>query len=224
MLDPSIAERTATALIQGGAYRVVRTGVQREWFTWKSGIVAPVYCDVRQLMNSPSGRTVVAEGLHHTLTTAFPSADGVIGMATAGIYWAAILAQLANIPAGYVRTVPKSHGLRNVIEYSAPRPGNLVVVDDLVATGASVAGAIKAVENAGYTVIGVLSVVNWDFQKMHSQLAGYAVSALVSFPQIIARLALPPDAEADLKAFYQMPDSYDWKSELFSVAQKHITA
>lgn len=216
IVDPQIAEWVAAALLQGGAYRLVQTGDMSKWFTWKSGIIAPVYCNVRQLTSFPSGRDAAVEGLHHALKNCFPLADGVIGMATAGIGWAGMLAHLANLPMGYVRSTAKNHGLGSTVEYDARPLGRVVVVDDLVASGGSIYSAIQAVERCGYEVAGVLSVVNWGFEKMHRTLAGYKVRALVSYPQIIARLGLPPDAEADLTAFYKEPSSHVWRSKLFS--------
>lgn len=223
IVDLRIAEWVAASLLQGNAFRWVPTGIRSEWFTWKSGIKAPVYCNVRQLTSFPPGRDSAIAGLHHALGECFPLSNGVVGMATAGISWAAMLAHLANLPMGYVRSVPKSHGLGKIVEYDA-RPGRVVILDDLVASGGSITAAIRALEERGHEVLGVLSIVNWGFEEMRSNLAGYKVKALVSYPQIISRLDLPSDAEADLHAFYKNPSNHVWTSRLFSESPINLAA
>lgn len=225
LFDSNVANWAAGALIQSGAYRLRQTSDRNHWFLWKSGIVAPVYCNTRQLFSHPLGRTVAMVGLHAALREEFPHVEGVLGMATAGIGWAHTLAHLADLPTGYIRSAPKEHGLGGLVEYYASTYAKRVlIVDDLVASGGSLSKAIGFAQASGLHVEGVLSIVNWGFKKMHDQLGGLPVKCLVSYSEIIQILELDDEAKEDLRSFYGNPGNHVWTSQAFASPPQEVTA
>jgi hypothetical protein len=63
MISPSLvydptAELVARQVIGAGAYVVRQTDDQSQWFTWKSGIVAPCYTDCRVLPGNPGASSL----------------------------------------------------------------------------------------------------------------------------------------------------------------------
>ncbi len=92
----------------------------------------------------------------------FSEADVIAGTATAGIPHAAWVAQNMELPMIYVRTKPKDHGQGKQIEGILKEGQKVVVIDDLISTGGSVLNAVRAVNNAGGKVIGVVSVFTYD--------------------------------------------------------------
>lgn len=92
----------------------------------------------------------------------FSEADVIAGTATAGIPHAAWVAQNMELPMIYVRTKPKDHGQGKQIEGVLKEGQKVVVIDDLISTGGSVLNAVRAVNNSGGKVIGVVSVFTYD--------------------------------------------------------------
>jgi orotate phosphoribosyltransferase len=90
-----------------------------------------------------------------------------------------------------------------------------IVVDDVVASGASVLSVILAIQaETELTVAGVQSIANWNFPEMRSRLNAWRVKALTSYPYLLDRAqaaGLVDDAGfAQLSGFYQDPRNYAW--------------
>src|SRR5690606_35693424 len=85
-------------------------------FTWASGWKSPVYCDNRKILSYPHVRDYVKSELANAILEAFPDAEILAGVATAGIAHGALAADLLRLPYIYVRSKPKGHGLGNQIE------------------------------------------------------------------------------------------------------------
>ncbi len=225
LFDNNVAKWMAGALLQSGAYRMRKTSDRDHWFLWKSGIVAPVYCNTRQLISHPPSSFAAMAGLKAAIDQEFGEAEGVLGMATAGIGWAHTLAHLVGLPAGYIRSTPKDHGLGGLVEYySTNATKRVVLIDDLVASGGSLKKACDIATASGLEVIGVLSIVNWGFRKMHEELAGLKVKSLVSYGPIVDLLDLDEEAKNDLLTFYTNPSSHKWTSATFAGPNLEIAA
>lgn len=167
----------------------------REWFTWASGKRAPVYCDNRMLISDPRGRVRVVEALVASLGKRFPEAEVIAGTATAGIPWAAWLAERLELPMVYVRSSAKEHGKRRRVEGRPLRGERVVVIEDLISFGGSSLEAVRGIEAEGGKVIGVQAIVTYGFPETARRFeqAGVRWSALVDFDDLIA--VLDPDPE-----------------------------
>ena len=106
-----------------------------EPFTWASGIKSPIYCDNRLTLSYPKVRKDVETGLAKLVQENFPEAECLMGTATAGIAHAALVADILELPMGYVRGGAKSHGRNNRIEGKVEPGMKVVVVEDLISTG-----------------------------------------------------------------------------------------
>lgn len=105
-------------------------------FTWTSGIKSPIYCDNRLTMSYPAIRDLIAESFAALIREAYPEAEVIAGTATAGIPHAAFAAQKLGLPMAYIRDKAKGHGKENQIE-GLIKPGQkVVVIEDLISTGA----------------------------------------------------------------------------------------
>ena len=72
-------------------------------FTWASGIKSPIYCDNRLVLSDHKVRTDVETGLMNVIKENYPDVEVLMGTSTAGIAHAAIIAQMMELPMGYVR-------------------------------------------------------------------------------------------------------------------------
>lgn len=131
-------------------------------FTWASGLKSPIYTDNRLTISYPEVRQAIFNGMVEQIKLHFSEADVIAGTATAGIPHAAWVAQNMELPMIYVRTKPKDHGQGKQIEGVIKEGQKVVVIDDLISTGGSVLNAVRAVNNAGGKVIGVVSVFTYD--------------------------------------------------------------
>jgi orotate phosphoribosyltransferase len=89
-----------------------------------------------------------------------------------------------------IRKEPKTHGTGRLIEGPFHRGDAVVVIEDVVTTGRSALRAITAIQAAGGTISGVLTVVDRDEGGREALLAaGFSLIALVQSTEIITRLS-----------------------------------
>ena len=96
----NMASRAAQNLIDSKAYLVDLDLRPDDFFKWKSGIRAPVYCNCRLLNSSPSASRDISLMLSEVIQGSFPDVEGIVGLACAGIPWASRAAQNSGLPVG----------------------------------------------------------------------------------------------------------------------------
>jgi orotate phosphoribosyltransferase len=133
-------------------------------FTWSSGWKSPIYCDNRMSLSFPEIRTAIKEGLATCIRENFFTVECIAGVATAGIPQGALVADVLNLPFIYVRPKPKDHGMENLIEGKIIKGQKVVVVEDLVSTGGSSLKSVSALREAGFQVLGMVSIFNYGFE------------------------------------------------------------
>lgn len=132
-------------------------------FTWSSGWKSPIYCDNRLSLSYPEVRQAIKNGLVDAIRENFFTAESIAGVATAGIAQGALVADALDLPFLYVRPKPKDHGMENLIEGKVVKNQKIVVIEDLVSTGGSSLKAVKALRDAGFKVLGMVSIFNYGF-------------------------------------------------------------
>ena len=132
-------------------------------YTWSSGWKSPIYCDNRLTLSYPDARKMIKEGLANAIRENFDTAEAIAGVATAGIPQGALVADVLDLPFVYVRPKPKEHGMENLIEGKVTKGQKVVVVEDLVSTGGSSLKAVSALRDAGFKVLGMVSIFNYGF-------------------------------------------------------------
>ena len=132
-------------------------------FTWSSGWKSPIYCDNRLSLSEPRVRSAIKMGFVDAIRENFFTAEAIAGVATAGIAHGALVADELHLPFLYVRPKPKEHGMENLIEGKIVKDQKVVVVEDLVSTGGSSLKAVEALRNAGFKVLGMVSIFNYGF-------------------------------------------------------------
>jgi len=134
-------------------------------YTWASGIITPIYCDNRMLISYPDERKTIIDGLIKTIEENGIEFDVLAGTATAGIPWAAFLAEKLNKPMIYIRSKAKGHGKENLIEGVLEPGKKVLVIEDLISTGGSSLKAVEAVKKAKGDVIGCLAIFTYLFPE-----------------------------------------------------------
>jgi orotate phosphoribosyltransferase len=124
----------------------------REPFVFTSGRISPVYTDCRRLISFPAERTVLMDMGAEILRTAIDleAIDYLAGGETAGIPYAAFLAERTMKPMLYVRKKPKGFGrmaqIEGCMDKEKPR---VILIEDLQTDGGSKKVFIDALRLAG---------------------------------------------------------------------------
>jgi orotate phosphoribosyltransferase len=119
-----------------------------EPFTHASGRRAPTYVDCRRLISFPEARARLMGFMADQARAAGPF-DVVAGGETAGIPFAAWVAERLGLPMAYVRKKPKGYG-RNARIEGVIEPGqNVLLVEDLATDGGSKLSFVQAIRDAG---------------------------------------------------------------------------
>ena len=136
-----------------------------EPFTWASGIKSPIYCDNRLTLSYPEVRKDIEAELAALVKKEYPECECLMGTSTAGIPHAALMADILNMPMGYVRGGAKSHGRNNQIEGKVVPGMKVVVVEDLISTGGSSLECVEALREAGCEVLGLVAIFTYGLPK-----------------------------------------------------------
>lgn len=149
-------------------------------FRYASGIVSPIYCDNRLIISHPAERGQVVDRLVERLDAEVGRAafDVVAGTATAGIPWAAWVADRLGKPMIYVRSTPKEHGKGQRIEGHLPPGQRTVVVEDLVTTGGSSLSTVEAIREAGGSVEACLAIFTYELPMARQSFEARGVRLL----------------------------------------------
>lgn len=134
-------------------------------FTWASGWNSPIYTDNRKTLSYPEIRNFIKVELTRLILENFEAPDAVAGVATGAIAQGALVADTLGLPYVYVRSTPKDHGLENLIEGNLVPGQKVVVIEDLVSTGASSLKAVQAIRAAGCEVVGMVAIFTYGFPQ-----------------------------------------------------------
>ncbi len=122
-----------------------------EPFTFASGMQAPTYIDCRKLISFPRIRSALMDWMVARVSDAagFEAFDNIAGGETAGIPFAALVAERLALPMSYVRKKPKGYG-RNARIEGVMEPGQRVLlVEDLTTDGGSKLSFVQAIRETG---------------------------------------------------------------------------
>ena len=123
-------------------------------FIFTSGWASPVYIDCRKLIFYPRIRGQLVEFAAATLArdAGFEQFDVVAGGETAGIPYAAWIADRLGLPMQYVRKKPKGFGRMAQIEGDIKEGARTLLVEDLTTDGRSKINFCRALRDAGAIV------------------------------------------------------------------------
>jgi len=136
------------------------------FFTWSSGLKSPIYCDNRLTMSYPNIRQKITNTFREMIYALPEEPDVIAGCATAGIPYAAWIANILHLPMIYVRSKHKLHGKENQIEGVIERGQRVIVIEDLISTGASSIQVARALREQGANVSHVLAIFTYNLPQM----------------------------------------------------------
>jgi orotate phosphoribosyltransferase len=150
-------------------------------FVFTSGWASPVYIDCRKLISYPRVRSALIDFATATIVrdVGFEQFDTVAGGETAGIPYAAWIADRLGLPMQYVRKKPKGFGRGAQIEGHIDEGARTLLVEDLTTDGRSKVNFCRALRDAGAVVDHVLVMFYYDiFPESKNIIADIGVKLL----------------------------------------------
>jgi orotate phosphoribosyltransferase len=212
-----IARLSARMLLEVGAVHFNAD----EPFTYASGEKGPTYIDCRRLISFPRVRATLMDFLAVTVMRdgGFEAFSNVAGGETAGIPFAALIAERLALPMTYVRKKPKGYGRNARIEGVMDGGDRVLLVEDLTTDGGSKVSFVEAIRETGATCAHTAVIFYYDiFPDTVPKLAamGVKLSWLCTWWDVLAEAraqgAFSPATLDQVEAFLRDPAA--WRAGL----------
>ncbi|MAI59279.1 MAG: orotate phosphoribosyltransferase [Rhodobacteraceae bacterium] len=186
-------------------------------FTLASGLPSPTYVDCRKLMSFPRIRSTLMDFLTVTIlrNIGFEAFDNVSGGETAGIPFAAMVAERMALPMTYVRKNPKGYGRNARVEGLMREDDRVLLVEDLTTDGNSKISFINAIRKTGASCNHTAVIFYYDiFENAKPLLSnnGITLHYLCTWWDILAeakkRNAFDHETLTEVERFLEDPETW----------------
>ncbi len=216
---PEARELSETARITAATLLEIEAVLFRpdDPFVLTSGRISPVYVDCRKIISFPRARARLMDLAVETIgrEVGAKALDAVAGGETAGIPFAAWIAERLDLPMLYVRKKPKGFGRNAQIEGLLTEGARVLLVEDLATGGGSKLNFIEAIRTAGGEIAHCLVIFHYGiFPQSVAALAerGVALHALATWWDVLAVAeaegALAAEVAARVRAFLEDPEAW----------------
>ncbi|HMM09321.1 MAG TPA: orotate phosphoribosyltransferase [Paracoccus solventivorans] len=185
-----------------------------EPFTYASGLKGPTYIDCRKLISHPRIRGTLMDFMAATVcrNAGFETFDNIAGGETAGIPFAAMVAERLGLPMSYVRKKPKGYGRNARIEGEMREGQRVLLVEDLTTDGGSKLSFVDAIRETGASCAHTAVIFYYGiFPETTQRLAdhGVALHHLCTWWDVLAEAKAQGSFEAatiaEVEAFLHDP-------------------
>jgi orotate phosphoribosyltransferase len=211
--DATMAQMTARMLLD---IRAVHFNTDT-LYTHASGKQAPTYIDCRKLISHPRIRSTTMDFLTCKVMRAagLEAFDNIAGGETAGIPFAALVAERMALPMSYVRKKPKGYGRAAQIEGEMPEGARVLLVEDLTTDGGSKLKFVDAIRCGRHLRAhggGVLLRYLPGHARPAGRAHGLALHWLCTWADVIAEARRAGDFDeatlADVERFLEGPEAW----------------
>ena len=132
-------------------------------FKLASGKMSNFYIDCRKTTHNPEGKYLIGNIVFEMVKDLEVKAVGGLTMGADPIACALSLVAFLNkrnIASFSIRKEKKEHGLKKLVEGDIESGDSVVIVEDVITTGASTIKAIEAAQNYGLKVLKVIALVD----------------------------------------------------------------
>jgi orotate phosphoribosyltransferase len=210
-MDQKIAQHVAKLLLDSQSI-MINT---KEPFTYTSGKIGPTYCDMRRLISLPTERKIIMDYSAELIKPL--GVDYLAGGETAGIPYAAFLAERTDLPMLYVRKKPKGHGRMAQIEgHMEGDNANVMLIEDLMTVGTSqkiFVDALRAVQAKIEHSFVIFSYDIYPQSKVNLREMGITCHALTNWWAVLDTVKsenyFDSETIASLEEFLNAPNEWE---------------
>ncbi len=186
-------------------------------FTLTSGRISPVYVDCRKIISHPQARNRIMDMAVRLIKDRIDmgSLDVIVGGETAGIPFAAWIAQRLDLPMVYVRKKPKGFGRMAQIEGDLDHNSRVLLVEDLATDGGSKVGFVNALRQAGAQIDHIFVIFHYGTMPESRVVMGdlgVTLFDLVQWDDILAQGVVDQvfdlEMAATIRRFLDDPDAW----------------
>ena len=186
-------------------------------FILASGLPSATYIDCRKLISFPRIRSTLMDFLTVTVmrNAGFEAFDNIAGGETAGIPFAALVAERMALPMTYVRKKPKGYGRNARIEGAMSEGQRVLLVEDLTTDGGSKLSFVDAIRDTGATCAHTAVIFYYDiFPETTKTLGDHGVTLhhLCTWWDVLAearaQAAFDEATLAEVEAFLKEPRAW----------------
>ena len=186
-------------------------------FILASGLPSATYIDCRKLISFPRIRSTLMDFLTVTVmrNAGFEAFDNIAGGETAGIPFAALVAERMALPMTYVRKKPKGYGRNARIEGAMSEGQRVLLVEDLTTDGGSKLSFVDAIRDTGATCAHTAVIFYYDiFPETTKTLGDHGVTLhhLCTWWDVLAearaQAAFDDATLAEVEAFLKEPRAW----------------
>ena len=208
-----IARLTARMLLEIGAVNFR----PEDPFILASGLPSATYIDCRKLISFPRIRSTLMDFMAVTVMrdAGFEAFDNIAGGETAGIPFAALVAERLALPMTYVRKKPKGYGRNARIEGAMTEGQRVLLVEDLTTDGGSKLSFVDAIRETGARCAHTAVIFYYDiFPETIKTLGDHGVHLhyLCTWWDVLAEAraqgAFTPETLAEVEAFLTAPRAW----------------
>jgi orotate phosphoribosyltransferase len=209
---PESRQAVAAALLDTGAvsYRIDPP------YRLVSGLFAPIYVDCRLLISHREARATVIGFMQRVIESriGLANVDAIAGTTTAGLPYAAVLAERLGRPFVYVKSEAEPFGRMSRVEGRIEPGQQIVVIEDHITTGSSVLATTASLRDAGAAVATCVSILAYGFEEARRSFADASLSLFhLTDSDTLLHVALEkgiiiPHVDREVRAWLRDPKSW----------------